>query len=256
MAKTVQVEKIQVIPVEDGVWAVPSTSESGVTYEVRFDGTQLRCNCPAGWNGRDCKHRRAVIEVEKMKEQGKDNKVEKEPKSSKTKLGYEFDEVASALQKEVRRGDEEAALWWGMELYEVAYYYFWKRILIMAAEDVGMAAPEVVQQVILLAVAWKMCKDTSYYVDPQHAVMAILLLARAPKGTEVDDAKNLMLERRRAGRKIEVPEYARDAHTKSGKAMKKDVADWYRDRNKVIPTNPYREKLVIEFPDNFQERLI
>ena len=37
--------------------------------------------------------------------------------------GYPFDTVASALQKEVRRGDLEGAVYWGLILYEAAPQY-------------------------------------------------------------------------------------------------------------------------------------
>ena len=46
---------------------------------------------------------------------------------------YPFGEVASALQKEIRRGAEREAVFWGLLLYEVAPYYAFKRVLVTAA---------------------------------------------------------------------------------------------------------------------------
>ena len=119
-----------------------------------------------------------------------------------------------------------------------------RRMVIFASEDVGLAAPEAVQQVTALAQAWELCRRWSgFYVDPQHVVMAILLLARAPKSTEVDDAKNWVIQKRKGGWRPEVPEYALDVHTEQGRQMGRTEEDWYRERNQVIPGNPYRKAL-------------
>ena len=79
---------------------------------------------------------------------------------------YPFGEVASSFQKEIRRGDVRAAMYWGHLLYGEAPYYAWKRALVTAAEDVGLAAPEVVEKVCGLALAWRICREKSYYVSP------------------------------------------------------------------------------------------
>ena len=251
VAKKTEVEKIQVMPAGEGRWAVSSGSTPGASYEVILQEGQLICNCMAGLNGRNCKHQKAVLQVEEMKETGKVKETTKEEKSNFTKLGYVFGEVTSAYQKEVRRGDEEAALWWGMELYETSMFYFWKRTLIIACEDVGDA--EVVQKIAALMQGWEFCKKTSWYVDPQSVVMAILILCRAKKSTEVDDAKNLILHRRAKGLKPPIPLYALDVHTQQGKQMGATEKDWYRERNQTIAGNQYREKLIAENPGLFGE---
>src|SRR2546426_9148220 len=95
------------------------------------------------------------------------------------------EKVASAFQKEIRRGDVRAAMYWGHLLYGEASYYAWKRTLVVAAEDVGLAAPDVVEKVCGLALAWRICREKSYYVSPHHFSMAGMLLCAAPKSTEV-----------------------------------------------------------------------
>ena len=121
------------------------------------------------------------------KDSGKSEKAtpKKGAKKTETKLGYPLDEVASALQKEIRRGDEEAAVYWGLLLHGTAAQYAWKRTLVTAAEDVGIAAPEVVSQVYSLAVGWKMAKEGAWYVSPHALTMAIVLLCRARKSNEI-----------------------------------------------------------------------
>lgn len=55
---------------------------------------------------------------------------------------YPFDEVASALQKSIRRGEEYNACYWAFILHESGYYkYVWKRLMIIASEDVGNGTP-------------------------------------------------------------------------------------------------------------------
>src|SRR4051812_40211977 len=54
--------------------------------------------------------------------------------------GYRAGEVTSAMQKSIRRGLEEDALFWATELDLAGYgEYVWKRIAIIASEDVGLA---------------------------------------------------------------------------------------------------------------------
>jgi len=209
----------------------------------------------AGLQKKLCAHKRAVMTVEDMKERGKEKRMPKDEKANITKHGYSFDEVTSALQKEIRLGNEENAFYWALELYEVAYYYVWKRLLIIASEDVGMAAPGVVQQVIALSQGWEMAKKTSFYVDPQSVVMAVMLLCRSPKSTEVDDAKNLILNRMKRGVRLEMPGYALDAHTKRGRENGETEKSWYETRNGMIGSNPYREKLIAENPDLFAKQM-
>jgi len=164
---------------------------------------------------------------------------------------YPFGEVASAFQKEIRRGDVRAAMYWGHLLYGEAPYYGWKRALVTAAEDVGLAAPEVVEKVCGLALAWRICREKSYFVSPHHFSMAVMLLCAAPKSTEVEDLQTLTLEAIKGGERREIPEYARDAHTEAGKAAGKTWADWYRDRHRVgtALVNPFTLELWEKKPD-------
>ena len=131
-----------------------------------------------------------------------------------------------------------------LELYETAPHYTWKRVLITAAEDIGLSASDVV--VSSLAQAWEFCRKMSYYVSPHHLTMAVMLLCRAPKSTEVEDAQTYIMEKKKQGWRIEIPEWALDAHTKRGRALKgENWAEWYRFRHEVakIPENSYTQKL-------------
>ena len=251
MVKTeVKVKELHVIQVDDKTWVVTVEGEPA-SYQVVKVQDEWVCNCTSGMGGKFCYHKKSVIETLIAKEQRKENSLTtgKKQKQSRTIKGYEFGEVTSAYQKEIRRSDSEKALFWGMELYDTSPYYFWKRTFIIACEDIGDV--KVASAISSLMQGWEFCKKASYFVDPQMVVMAILLLAESKKSTEIDDAKNFILNHRKKGMKLEVPEYALDAHTSRGKEAGKNDADWYEERNKTIPTNQWRERLMKDFPEVF-----
>ena len=264
--KKTEVEKIQVIPVEEGkAWAVPSSTEHGVVYKVELmENGQLKCNCMAGINGRDCKHRKAVRMVEQMKEEGRDQKLAKaadEGKQNYTKMGYQFDQVTSALQKSIRKGDVGQAVFWGLELYTVASYYTWKRLEVIAAEDIGLADVETVKTVSILHQGWELAKKTSWWVSPHQLTLAIILLCRAKKSTFVEDLQSYVMEMMKAGHKLEMPDYAIDGHTKQGKAMGRGGDNWsgwyhFRHIDCGTPVNEYTKKLSELHPEWFDKETL
>lgn len=61
----------------------------------------------------------------------------------RTKNGYKLDEVVSALQKEIRRGNELMASYWAFELNESGYWrYCFRRLQVISGEDIGLANPD------------------------------------------------------------------------------------------------------------------
>src|SRR5919109_910858 len=64
------------------------------------------------------------------------------PQTLTTAHGYLLAEVVSALQKCVRRGEEENALYWAAEMDRSGFgNYCWKRLKVICSEDVGPAWP-------------------------------------------------------------------------------------------------------------------
>ena len=54
----------------------------------------------------------------------------------KTKGGYDFFEVSSAMQKAIRRADVAVAGFFALELWESSFRdYVWKRLFTISAED-------------------------------------------------------------------------------------------------------------------------
>ena len=101
--------------------------------------------------------------------------------------GYDFYEVLSALQKSIRRGLEEDALFWGTELYLSDYAdHAWNRLLVISSEDVGLAADSASLYVKNLHDLYSNNKKSGE--ARLYFTHATLLLARAPKSRVVDHA--------------------------------------------------------------------
>jgi replication-associated recombination protein RarA len=135
--------------------------------------------------------------------------------------GHRCDEAASALQKAIRRGEEREALYWASEL-ELAGFgnYVWKRLLVIASEDVGLASTETVIAARALRENWNELRKT---VKPPYEgfvrvflLHAVCLLARAPKSRALDHALVVMYGERE---RLEVPDHAPDRHTGRGRRM-------------------------------------
>jgi hypothetical protein len=135
--------------------------------------------------------------------------------------GYRMDEVTSALQKAIRRGDERGALFWASELDLAGYAnYVWKRLRIIASEDVGLADVDAVIAVRVLYENWqeaRKAKDEG--AMPLFLAHAVCLLARAAKsGIAVHAVMAFWMGDRDAIR-VEIPDHALDRHTARGREM-------------------------------------
>ena len=83
----------------------------------------------------------------------KDTKAKWEPKL----IGnYEFDEVASSLQKMIRRGKEYEACYWSYALHQSGFgQYLWRRLSIICCEDIGNGDLTASMLVSSLASSWE-----------------------------------------------------------------------------------------------------
>lgn len=137
--------------------------------------------------------------------------------------GYPAGEVTSAMQKCIRRGLEEEALFWATEL-DLANFgeYVWKRLAIIASEDVGMADSQAAVLIEALYQRWlrqRKKDDSKHAPERLFLVHAVIYLARAPKSRMVDHALIAMYEAARPRR--EIPDFALDLHTGRGRAAKR-----------------------------------
>ena len=140
----------------------------------------------------------------------------------KTKNGYLFFECSSALQKSIRRGLEDDALFWAVELSISNFNeYIWKRLKIISSEDIGLATPQISSEINSLYSMWSQLakkKDDKHYPERLFMIHAVIMLCRAKKSRYIDWQTVYVFgchsERFRA-----IPDFAKDMHTKSGKKL-------------------------------------
>ena len=167
----------------------------------------------------------------------------------KTKNGYQLDEVVSALQKSIRRGLERDALFWALELCPKFENYLWRRLLVVAYEDVSALVPGIIPVSISV-----MKKDYFEFREKGDSACllvltsAILLMCRSPKARIAD---NLLLTLGYAiddGYRPEIPDFALDKHTRRGRSMGRDGSHFIEEGALLDPISetvddPYKAEL-------------
>ena len=165
--------------------------------------------------------------------------------SPTTRNGYEFFEVSSAIQKAIRRGDEDVALYFAAELYNSGYAeYLWKRLKIIASEDIGLAEPlmpATIQALYQSFVDVKKKADGKHFPDRLFLVHAVLLLVRAQKSRLVDWALICAFDHAN-NEKIEIPDYAYDMHTRKGRKMNRTIDHFWNEASRLEPHDPHERE--------------
>lgn len=134
-----------------------------------------------------------------------------------TKNGYKLDEVVSALQKSIRRGNEKRAVYWAYEMFESGYIkYLWRRLSVIALEDISIADPFAAILVNSLAQSSERINQKDK-IEVLHPGMAVIYLCRAKKSREVDYCLEIVEEQRKSGVKLELDEHELDSHTDEGR---------------------------------------
>jgi replication-associated recombination protein RarA len=187
---------------------------------------------------------------------------------SKTKNGYKLDEISSALQKDVRRGNAERAMFWACELHASGYRnYLWKRLFLFTAED---CAGIITTEVQALHYAWDQYTDKGKKEGGiLFAVKAAMLLALSQKSRDVDhlvcigylfkdrdefhaQAKSWLADAEQYDIEDmpDIPDYALCKHTARGRAMgRHSVADFIVDEHEAL--NPKQAGLFDHLPDEY-----
>ena len=179
------------------------------------------------------------------------------------KKGEQHYDIISALHKSVRNSDPDAALYWLGRMLEAGEdpMYVARRVVRMAVEDIGLAAPE----------ALNLClsaKDAMHFLGHPEGELAlaqaVVYLALAPKSNAVYVAYNTVRSDIQATAAEPVPLHLRNAPTKLMKDLNygKDyqyahdvegrVADMeclppsLAGRHYYVPTSEGREKLLAQ----------
>lgn len=150
--------------------------------------------------------------------------------------GYSLFEVTSWMQKAIRRGRIEDACWCAVEL-DISSYgeYCWRRLRIIASEDVGMANPSAAPMVDALYNGWKDFASRDQDADRLFLIHAVFGLCLSPKSRVVD---NLTIVAYTDHGTPEVPDWAYDMHTQKGRAMGRGVDHFYEEGAATFPA-PY-----------------
>lgn len=181
----------------------------------------------------------------------------------KTQRGYDFYEVASALQKSIRRGDVKLAGYMALELFPRYAEYCWKRLLTISAEDCyGIITKEIkaLYDSFHVINAGKKGEDLKGRVFISKAV---ILLCFAKHNRDADILSNYVYDKKYdvsdeeierlfeevRSEDMEVPEYVYDVHTKKGKMAGKTKAQFFRDEEEALSN-----KQLSLFPDVFIQR--
>ena len=182
----------------------------------------------------------------------------------RTKRDYDFYEVASALQKSIRRADETVAGYFAMELFASGFSkYCWKRLLTISAEDVE---EPVTREILALHSAFEMINDKANKEKGRIFISkAVIILCRAVKSRDPDHLQNLVYDKKIGitDQEIEsmlkdaseytgeVPEYTFDIHTKKGRKMGKTKKQFFLEEDQAL--FPRSEDL--QFDNHLQEYL-
>lgn len=124
--------------------------------------------------------------------------------------GDQHYDILSGLQKSIRGSDPDAAVHYLARLLEAGdLISACRRLLVIAAEDVGLAYPQAISIV-------KACVDTATQLGLPEARIpladAAILLATAPKSNSGIRAIDAAMQDVRDGKAGEVPDYLKDSH--------------------------------------------
>jgi replication-associated recombination protein RarA len=161
----------------------------------------------------------------------------------RTKRGYNLFEVASCLQKAIRRADVALAGYMAIELFESGFHqYCWKRLLTISAED---CAGILTQEIKALHDSFMLLNADA--TKPRARIFlskAVIVLCQARKSRDADHLQNFVYDRemidarellksiadaRSNSENIPLPDYTFDVHTRKGRAKGKTKQDFFQE---------------------------
>jgi len=127
-------------------------------------------------------------------------------------------DTISAFIKSMRGSDPDAALYWLAKMIHAGEdpRFISRRILICAAEDVGLADP---MALVLAAAAHQAAEFVGWPEARIPLAEAAIYIATANKSNSAYAAIDAALEDVRSGRTLAVPEHLRDAHYKAAERL-------------------------------------
>jgi len=225
----------------------------------------------AGYSSGDCRNAYNTLEVAAQLALEGTKRIDKELATEAIqqrvlmydKSGEEHYNLISALHKSVRNSDADAALYWLARMFAAGEdpLYLARRVVRMAVEDIGLAAPE----------ALNLCLSAKEAIDflgsPEGDLAlaeAVVYLCLAPKSNSVYTAYGAVQEEIEHTRQEPVPLHLRNAptrlmkevgyaegyryaHNEEGKVADMDcLPDSLRGRSYYRPTQEGREKALAQ----------
>jgi replication-associated recombination protein RarA len=162
----------------------------------------------------------------------------------KTYNGYPGDQVISAIQKEIRRGNTENAVLLAYEMVITSSAmedYLWQRLMVISVEDIGFGNPFAA---VVINALYQMLQtfDRSLGERKLFAVHAVRYLCGCQKDRSSDEMTvwiNLAMMKGEA--KPEIPEYALDMHTAEGLSKGRDLRHFFEVGTILNPEMPERD---------------
>lgn len=163
-----------------------------------------------------------------------------------TRNGYDFFEVASALQKSIRRNDIVTAAFFGVELWASGYgNYLWKRLYTISAEDCwGL----ITHEIDALHSGYVLVNKGAS--EPKGRIFigkAVILLCECLKSRDADHLNNLAVDKLALNDEqilaalddarrepLPIPDYTFDIHTRKGKTMGKTREQFFREEHEAL----------------------
>lgn len=168
----------------------------------------------------------------------------------KTKGGYDFYEVASLLQKSLRRNDIALASRAANEMFPHFANYVWNRLMTVSAED---CSGIITVEIVALHDAWRKINDKKKDKSKGRVFIAkaIVLLARARHSRDADELNILVSDRMPEkqfkeavkasaeainvpSEDLHIPNYVYDVHTWKGKAAGKTKRMFLREESEDL----------------------
>jgi replication-associated recombination protein RarA len=168
----------------------------------------------------------------------------------KTKNGFKADEIISALQKEIRRGNTENAALIAYEMIITSRELekkLWERLLVISVEDIGwgnLHAPVIMDSLFSIYKRLGMSHDRGLV-----AIHGVRFLCSCKKDRSSDEMYTWIRQAvANEGVRPIIPEYALDMHTARGMEMCRGQRHFLEEATKVHPelenrTTEYRKRL-------------
>ena len=177
----------------------------------------------------------------------------------RTQRGYDFYEVASALQKSIRRGDVRLAGYMALELFPRYSEYCWKRLLTISAED---CYGVITKEIMALYEAFHVINKGKKGEELKGRIFiskAVILLCQTKHNRDSDILSNYVYDKKydltdeqieqlfeevREEGMVDIPEYVYDVHTRKGKKMGKTKSQFFKEEDESLA---YKQMSIFDF---------